>query len=140
MRLKTLSRKQKLWASAAAFVLLLGVIALFAASRPRKPQAPPPAEVEVVQVQQKDVPIYGEWIGTTEGMVNAEIRAQVSGYLLKQNYTEGSFVRKGQLLFEIDARRFQASLEQAKGKLAQAQGQLGQANSQFTQSEAQVGQ
>jgi len=73
-------------------------------------------------------------------MVNAEIRAQVSGYLLKQNYTEGSLVRKGQLLFEIDARPFQASLEQAKGKLAQAEGQLEQANSQLTQAEAQVGQ
>ena len=141
MRLKTLSRKQKLWAGAAAFVLLLGVIGLFAATRPKKLQAPPPPSVvEVVQVEQKDVPIYGEWIGTTEGMVNAEIRAQVSGYLLRQNYTEGSFVRKGQLLFEIDARPFQAALEQAKGKLAQAQGQLGQANSQFTQNEAQVGQ
>jgi multidrug efflux pump subunit AcrA (membrane-fusion protein) len=140
MRLRSFSRKQKLWASAAACVLLLGVIALFAATRPKKPQAPPPTEVEVVQVEQKDVPIYGEWIGTTEGMVNAEIRAQVSGYLLKQDYTEGSFVTKGQLLFEIDARPFQATLEQAKGKLAQAQGQLGQANSQFTQAEAQVGQ
>ncbi len=133
MRL-TLSQKQKLWGSAAAGVLLLVTIALYAT------KAPPPPEVEVFQVEQKDVPIYGEWIGTTDGMVNAEIHAQVSGYLLKQDYTEGSFVRKGQLLFEIDARPFQASLEQAKGKLAQAEGQLGQANSQLTQSEAQVGQ
>ena len=139
MRL-TLSRKQKLWGSAAAGILLLATIALLATSRPKKPQALPPTEVEVFQVEQRDVPIYGEWIGTTDGMVNAEVRAKVSGYLLKQNYTEGSFVRKGQLLFEIDARPFQASLEQAKGKLAQAEGQLEQANSQFTQSEAQVGQ
>jgi RND family efflux transporter MFP subunit len=140
MRLETLSRNQKVWSSATAGILLLGVIGLFAATRSKKPQAPPPSVVEVVQVEQKDVPIYSEWIGTTEGMVNAEIRAQVSGYLLRQNYTEGSFVRKGQLLFEIDGRPFQAALEQAKGKLAQAQGQLGQANSQFTQNEAQVGQ
>jgi membrane fusion protein (multidrug efflux system) len=139
MRL-TLSRKQKLWAGAVACVLLLTGIAFIAASRPKKPQVPPPSEVEVVQVVQSDVPIFNEWIGTTDGMVNAEIRAQVSGYLLKQDYTEGSFVRKGQLLFEIDARPFQASLAQAKGKLAQAQGQLGQAQSQFTQAEAQVGQ
>src|SRR5258705_3275695 len=139
MRL-TLSQKQKLWGSAAAGVLLLVTIAFSATRRPKKPKAPPPPEVEVFQVEQKDVPIYGEWIGTTDGMVNAEIHAQVSGYLLKQDYTEGSFVRKGQLLFEIDARPFQASLEQAKGKLAQAEGQLEQANSQFTQSEAQVGQ
>jgi membrane fusion protein, multidrug efflux system len=140
MRLRTFSRQQKLWASVAAGGVLLAAIALFAATRPKKPQAAPPTEVEVVQVEQRDVPVYGEWIGTTDGMVNAEIRAQVSGYLLKQDYTEGSFVRKGQLLFEIDARPFQATLEQAKGKLAQAQGQLGQANSQFTQAEAQVGQ
>ena len=139
MRLRTFSLKQKLWASVAA-VVLLAAIALLAATRPKKPQAATPVEVEVVQVEQKDVPIYGEWIGTTEGMVNAEIRAQVSGYLLKQNYTEGSFVTKGQLLFEIDARPFQAALEQAKGKLAQAEGQLGQANSQLTQAEAQVGE
>jgi hypothetical protein len=58
---------------------------------------PAPAGVEVVEVQQKDVPIYGEWIGTLDGLVNADIKAEVSGYLLKQNYTEGSFVRKGQL-------------------------------------------
>ncbi len=140
MRLRTFSKKQKLWASVAAGVVLLAAIALFAATRPKKPQRAPSIEVEVVQVEQRDVPIYSEWIGTTEGMVNAEIRAEVSGYLLKQDYTEGSFVRKGQLLFEIDARPFQAALAQAKGKLAQAQGQLGQANSQFTQAVAQVGQ
>jgi len=76
-----------------------------------------------VQVEQKDVPIYGEWIGTLDGMVNADIKAQVSGYLLKQDYTEGSFVRKGQLLFEIDPRPFQATVDQAQGQLAQAGGQ-----------------
>ena len=64
----------------------------------------PPPVVEVVQVEQRDVPIYTEWIGTTDGVVNADIKAQVSGYLLKQDYTEGSFVQKGQLLFEIDPR------------------------------------
>src|SRR6185369_2313856 len=140
MRIKTLSRKQKLLASVVASVLLLTGIALIATSRPKKSPVPPLTQVEVVQVEQKDVPIYGEWIGTTEGMVNADIRAQVAGYLLKQNYTDGSFVKKGQLLFEIDARPFQAALEQAKGKLAQAQGQLAQASSQLTQNEAQVGQ
>ena len=87
--------------------------------------APPPLEVQVVEVEQKDVPIYGEWIGTLDGMVNADIKAQVSGYLLKQDYTEGSFVRKGQLLFEIDPRPFQATVDQAKGQLAQANGQAG---------------
>src|SRR5258708_2784672 len=71
-----------------------------------KPAAPP--DVQVAQVVQQDVPIYSEWIGTLDGMVNADIKAQVSGYLLDQNYTEGSFVRKGQLLFQIDPRPFQA--------------------------------
>src|SRR2546425_7031995 len=61
---------------------------------------PPPPEVEVVQVEQRDVPIYTEWIGTLDGMVNAEIKAQVAGYLLSKNYTEGSFVRKGRAQVE----------------------------------------
>jgi membrane fusion protein (multidrug efflux system) len=84
------------------------------------------------------VPIYGEWIGTLDGLVNADIKAQVSGYLLKQDYREGSFVRKGQLLFEIDSRPFQAALDQARGQLAQAHGQLAQVKAQLVQSEAQV--
>ena len=86
---------------------------------------PAPPGVEVVEVQQKDVPIYSEWIGTLDGLVNADIKAQVPGYLQKQDYTEGSFVRKGQLLFQIDPRPFQAALDQAQGQLAQANGQLG---------------
>src|SRR6266481_3520846 len=98
----------------------------------------PPPDVEVVQVEQKDVPIYGEWIGTLDGLVNADIKAQVSGYLLKQEYIEGSPVRKGQLLFEIDPRPFQATVDQARGQLAQAGGQLAQAKAQLVQAEAQV--
>lgn len=99
-----------------------------------------PPDVEVVAVQQKDVPVYREWIGTVDGMVNTAIRAQVSGYLLTQNYSEGSFVRKGQLLFEIDPRAFQAALEQAQGQLAQARGQLAQAKAQLAQAQAQLAQ
>jgi membrane fusion protein (multidrug efflux system) len=102
--------------------------------------APPPASVEVAQVSRQDVPIYSEWIGSLDGMVNAEIRAQVTGYLLRQNYKEGSFVRKGQLLFEIDPRPFQATLDQANGDLAKAQAQLAQANSQLLQAQAQLAQ
>jgi membrane fusion protein (multidrug efflux system) len=102
--------------------------------------APPPANVEVAQVDRQDVPIYSEWIGSLDGMVNAEIRAQVTGYLLRQNYKEGSFVRKGQLLFEIDSRPFQATLDQANGDLAKAQAQLAQANSQLLQAQAQLAQ
>jgi membrane fusion protein, multidrug efflux system len=102
--------------------------------------APPPANVEVAVVERQNVPIYSEWIGSLDGMVNAEIRAQVSGYLLRQNYKEGSFVRKGQLLFEIDQRPFQATLDQANGDLAKAQAQLAQTNSQLLQAQAQLAQ
>jgi membrane fusion protein (multidrug efflux system) len=84
----------------------------------KKTGAPEPPVVEVVQVIQKDVPIYEEWVGTADGFVNATIRAQVQGYLIKQNYKEGDLVRKGQTLFEIDPRTFQAALEQTKGQLA----------------------
>src|SRR5919204_4489524 len=97
-------------------------------------------EVEVVQVAQHDVPISSEWIGTLDGMVNATIKAQVTGYLRKQHYTEGAFVTQGQVLFEIDPRPFQAALDQAKGELAKAQGQLVQANAQLVQANAQLAQ
>jgi membrane fusion protein (multidrug efflux system) len=122
-------------------------IALWNSKGKEAAHPPSPLEVGVVEVEQKDVPIYSEWIGTLDGMVNAEIKAQVSGYLLKQHYTEGAFVRKGQLLFEIDPRPFQASLDLAKGDLAkaegqvlQAEGQLAQANSQLLQAQAQLAQ
>jgi RND family efflux transporter MFP subunit len=85
----------------------------------------PVPEVGVTTVEQRDVPVYGEWVATLDGYVNAEIRPQVSGYIIKQDYTEGSFVRKGQVLFEIDPRPFTAALDRAKGDLAQAQAQLG---------------
>jgi len=88
-------------------------------------------DVEVLDVQQKDVPIYGEWIGTLDGLVNADVRAQVTGYLQRQGYQEGASVKKGQLLFEIDPRPFQAVLDQAEGQLAQAKAQL--ANAQAVQ-------
>src|SRR5437899_7020576 len=110
-----------------------------ASSAASSPEMPPP-DVEVARVEQKDVPIQREWIGTLDGMVNAAIKAQVSGYLLTQNYTEGSFVKKGQLLFEIDARPFQAVVDQAQGQLSQANGQLSQAKAQLVQSTAQLAQ
>ncbi|MGC2169777.1 MAG: efflux RND transporter periplasmic adaptor subunit [Candidatus Sulfotelmatobacter sp.] len=84
-------------------------------------------EVEVAGVIQKDVPIYGEWVGTLDGYVNAQIQPQVTGYLIKQDYREGSFAHKGDVLFEIDPRPFQAVLDQAKAQLAQAEAQLGTA-------------
>ena len=83
-----------------------------------------PLNVQVVTVEQKDVPIYYEWVGTTDGLVNAKIRTQVTGYLRKQHFREGATVKKGDLLFEIDPRKFQASLNQAAGELKRAQAQL----------------
>ncbi len=126
-------------AGAVLSVLLALAVPLFSAGcREKNAQAgnPPAVEVEVVQVQQKDVPIYGEWIGTLDGLVDADVKAQVTGYLLKQGYVEGSFVRKGQLLFQIDPRPFEAALDQAKAQLAQAQAQL--ANAEAAQLQAQL--
>jgi RND family efflux transporter MFP subunit len=90
--------------------------------------APAPPVVEVTPVIQKDVPLEGEWVGTLQGYVNAQIQPQVSGYLIRQDYQEGALVRKGQILFEIDPRPFQAVLDQAKGQLAQAQAQMANAD------------
>src|SRR5579864_4114881 len=117
-------------------VIVIGVAVSAGCSK--NTQASNPAEppvVEVVQVEQKDVPIYSEWIGTLDGLVNADIKAQVSGYLLEQAYQEGTFVKKGQLLFQIDPRPFQAALELAQGQLAQAEGQLAQARAGLSQAE-----
>jgi membrane fusion protein (multidrug efflux system) len=130
-----LKMKHVAWASGGALVL---VLLFFATRSGAKPTAhtPPPPVVEVALVEQKDVPIYGEWIGTLTGHVNADIKAQVAGYLLTQNYKEGSYVTKGQLLFEIDARPFQATLDQAKGQLAQAEAQLAQEEARLATAEA----
>ena len=89
------------------------------------PAPPAPPTVEVATVTQADVPIYHEWIGVLDGLVNAHIRAQVTGYLVSQNYREGDPIKKGDLLFEIDPRPFQAALDQAKGQLAQAEAKFG---------------
>lgn len=119
---------------------LIVVALIIGAVRPSKhalgasPATPP--DVEVVEVQQQDVPIYREWIGTFDGLVNADIRAQVTGYLLKQGYQEGAFVKQGQLLFQIDPRPFQAALDQAQGQLAQAQATL--ANAEAVQGRTQL--
>jgi multidrug resistance efflux pump len=135
-------RRHKVLASAALGGVVLVVIVAVIVGQIRKPAPTPPAplQVEVVQVQQQDVPIYSEWIGTTDGMVNADIRAQVSGYLLRKAYTEGAFVKQGQLLFEIDPRPLQAVLNQAKGDLAKSEGEVQQAVTQLDQANAQLAQ
>lgn len=104
----------------AASLVLAGCHGKSAAS----PPPPPPLPVVVAPVVQADVPVIREWIGTTEGNVNAEIRPKVEGYLLRRVYAEGSFVRQGELLFEVDPRQSQAQLEQNQADLAQAQAQL----------------
>src|SRR5712675_1461357 len=141
-QLKTILAKRKVLIPTVAVAAVLVLAFLIFVSRSNKPAeaAPRPIDVQVVKVEQKDVPVYNEWIGTTEGITNADIKPQVSGYLLRQDYKEGSFVKKGQLLFEIDPRPFQAALDQANGQVAQFQGQLEQANSQVKQAEAQVAQ
>src|ERR1700679_3180809 len=99
--------------------LMLAVVlatALASCEKPAPPAAPPPT-VQVTPVTQADVPIYHEWIGTLDGLVNATIRAQVTGYLLTQDYREGDVIKKGDLLFQIDPRPFQAALDQANGEL-----------------------
>ena len=108
-------------------VILLVALAIFASScnRGRAATATATPEVEVATVEQRDVPVFSEWVATLDGYVNAQIRPQVSGYIIKQDYVEGSVVRKGQVLFEIDPRPFSAALDHAKGDLAQEQAQLG---------------
>ncbi len=86
--------------------------------------ARPAMKVAVVKAEQNDVPLTGEWVGTLDGYVNAQIQPQANGYLIRQDYREGSQVEKDQVLFEIDPRPFEASLQQAQGQLGQAQAQL----------------
>jgi RND family efflux transporter MFP subunit len=136
MRKQWNGRLGVLGAAALAGVAL--VAAAGCTSRTNAAGSPPPQEVEVAVVQQKDIPVEREWIGTLDGLVNAALKAQVAGYLLRQNYAEGSFVRAGQLLFEIDPRPFQAAADQAEGQLAQAKAQVLQAQSGLLQARAQL--
>lgn len=99
---------------------------------------PPPMPVTVVEIQPTNVPVTGEWVGTLDGYVNAQIQPQASGYLIKQDYREGAQVSKGQVLFEIDPRPFQAALDQAEGQLNQAKGQVEQAQAQLGLAEINV--
>jgi membrane fusion protein, multidrug efflux system len=116
----------------AACVLLMGAGLTSGCSKKAAPAGPPPAmPVTVVEVKPTEVPITGEWVGTLDGYVNAQIQPQANGYLIKQNFREGAQVTEGQVLFEIDPRPFQAALDQAKGQLAQAKGQVEQAQAQL---------
>jgi RND family efflux transporter MFP subunit len=134
-------KRHKYLVAVMALTFIASGLVLLGASKAEGPKgAPPPLEVAVAAVEQRDVPITSEWVATLDGMVNADIKAQVSGYLLSQNYQEGSIVTKGQVLFQIDPRPFEAARDQANGQVAQFEGQLQQALSQVMQAEAQVGQ
>jgi RND family efflux transporter MFP subunit len=116
------------------FVLIMSLIAFIVAfnwicfadekKAEERKDVPPPPDVEVANVIEKEVPVYREYVAGMDGLVNAKILAQVQGYLIRQNYQEGSFVKKGTLLFEIDPRSFQASLDVAKAVLSKHQAVL----------------
>jgi RND family efflux transporter MFP subunit len=129
--------KYKVWIGGALGLAVIGLI--IGAFYPKHVAGAAPGatpDVEVVQVEQKDVPIFGDWIGTLDGFTNADVRAQVTGYIMRQGYQEGAYVKKGQLLFEIDPRPFQAALDQTEGQLAQARAQL--ANAEAVQGRTQL--
>ena len=120
--MNTLS-KYKFWIGGAFCLVVIGLI--IGAIRPKhvsgaQPGAAP--DVEVVEVEQKDVPIFGEWIGTLDGFTNADVRAQVTGYLLRQGYQEGAFVKKGQLLFRDRPAALSGGARPSRGAVGAGQG------------------
>lgn len=119
VKMHTLARRLVAWVALSGLTTIAGT-----GCKPPPQSATGPPVVQVVAVRQQDVPVYREWVGTLDGDVNAQIRAQVTGYLASRQYQEGSFVRKGDALFEIDPRLFQALLNQAQGQLVQAEAQF----------------
>jgi membrane fusion protein (multidrug efflux system) len=126
------------WIPAASMLVLEATLLTGCGQAPPAAGPRPALPVSVVQLEASDVPVSNEWVGTLDGYVNAQIQPQASGYLIKQTYREGAQVSKGQILFEIDPRPFQAALDQAKGQLAQAQGQVLQAQAQLGLAEINV--
>lgn len=108
-------------------LMLLSLACTVACSSEKEKPAPPPPGVTVTPVLQRDVPIYQEWVGTMVGNIDADIRPKVEGFLLARVYTEGSYLKKGQPMFQLDRRQAQAAVEQAEGQLAQAKAALSQA-------------
>lgn len=130
----------------ACVLLFVGILAVSGCSNSNAAIKLPDPEVLVAHPVQQDVTIHNEWVATLDGYVNAEIRPQVAGYIVRQDYKEGTAVRKGQMLFEIDPRPFQAALDRAngalaaaKGQVANARGQLARAKADLAQAEAQLG-
>jgi membrane fusion protein (multidrug efflux system) len=136
-----MNNKRRIHIGAAAALIAVAAIVFISVMRGKSvaaatPAAPP--EVQVAAVEQRDVPVQHQWIGTLNGLVNAAINAEVTGYLMRQDYAEGSFVHKEQLLFEIDPRPFQAAVDQAAGQLAQSKAQVAQAQAGLVQAQAQL--
>ena len=121
-------------------IVAFAALVLISTGCDKKTEGPAPGSmpVSVLTVQSTDVPLRNEWVGTMDGYVNAQIQPQVSGYLIKQDYREGSVVSKDQVLFEIDPRPFKATLDQAEGQVGQAEGALGQAQAQLGLAEINV--
>ena len=136
-----MNNKRRIHIGAATALIVIAAIVFINVMRGKSVAAatpPAPPEVQVAAVEQRDVPVQHEWIGTLNGLVNAAINAEVTGYLLRQDYAEGSFVHNGQLLFEIDPRPFQAAVDQAAGQLAQSKAQAAQAQAGLVQAQAQL--
>jgi RND family efflux transporter MFP subunit len=136
MKIKSVLKPKHVALAIGALVAAILVSAVAHSGAKASIQPPSSPLVEVAAVEQRNIPVYGEWIGTLTGQVNADVKAQVTGYLLTRKYKEGSYVKKGQLLFEIDPRPFQAALDRAKGQLAQAQAQLIQDQAQLATAKA----
>jgi len=131
--------KRSVLSSLLPVVIMIGLVATLLAGCEKEKKAEPQAPtVEVAEVSQKDVPVYAEWVGTLDGLINATIKAQVQGFLLKQNYKEGDVVRKDQALFEIDPREYQAALDQVKAVLNQSKGALDQVKAAQERAKADV--
>jgi membrane fusion protein (multidrug efflux system) len=128
-----------------ALLAVAAVLTISCSEKKVESAAPPPPDVEVVQVTPQDVPVTKEWVGTLKGLVNADIRSQVAGYVIKQDYVNGTAVKKGDVLFEIDPRPFQAAVDKATADVQQARAALQQARAdlekaQATQAEAKANQ
>jgi RND family efflux transporter MFP subunit len=137
MKMSSVRRRGLVVAGLLVLIVIASVVWFVTRSRGASTSATgAPPDVTVAQVEQRDVALYSEWIGTLDGLVNADVRAQVTGYLQRQDYKEGDVVRAGELLFEIDPRPFQAVLDQTEGQLAQATAQL--ANAEAVQRRTQL--
>jgi membrane fusion protein, multidrug efflux system len=124
----------------AGSLLVVATMALATGCGEKPRPVPPPPPVKVGPVVEQDVPIYNEWVGTLNGFVNAQIRSRVQGYLISQNYVEGSLVKTGDLLFQVDPRPFQNSVDAAAAKLRQAESEVTQAKAQVDAAQAQLAQ